>query len=234
VFASRESQDPVFWLLKMVRKETKAAAAPRKARLEAEQSSKAAAAGSPADYSREQNPPSSHEDDGADTSFRNTLINAWISSRMERDKSLLTVSAAAVGLLVALLQDFDEPALPQFVCYIVAFGAFATAIVTAIKIFGRNSDYIFNLVSDPQTPDKDPELERLDNRITRSFYIGLVALALLCAFALLLPSTLPREVTQIDEQTERARPVENSTIGRQPEEPEQLGGTPTRKDSLGK
>jgi len=60
---------------------------------------------------------------------------------MERDRSLLTVSAAAIGLLVTLLTVGDDAPLILSLFYAVAFLAFATVIVSAISVFERNASY---------------------------------------------------------------------------------------------
>lgn len=41
--------------------------------------------------------------EGKNIAYYSVLVNAWIQTRMERDKTLVTLSAAAVGLLVTLL-----------------------------------------------------------------------------------------------------------------------------------
>ena len=42
-----------------------------------------------------------------DEAFRSASINAWIQSKMERDKALLTLSSGGIGLL----EGFAEPGI---------------------------------------------------------------------------------------------------------------------------
>ena len=56
--------------------------------------------------------------EGKNIAFYSTLLSAWIQTKMERDKTLVTLSAAAIGLLVTILTTgWCKSALYSFCIY---------------------------------------------------------------------------------------------------------------------
>ncbi|MDA8663964.1 hypothetical protein N9L66_03280 [Porticoccaceae bacterium] len=41
--------------------------------------------------------------EGKNVAYYSTMLSAWIETKMERDKTLVTLSAAGIGLLVTIL-----------------------------------------------------------------------------------------------------------------------------------
>lgn len=155
-----------------------------------------------------------------DPAFRSALVNAWVSSQMERDKAILTVSSAAIGLLVTLLKFFVPSSL-QVACYIFAFAGFGLAIVSAIRIFERNGHYIRSLLGDDTTPDNDERLESLDKQIKGGFYIGLAAVLILGLSSFVDP-TASKPTPDPDERQEQTTDPNRTGDGLPNEEPQQL------------
>jgi len=79
--------------------------------------------------------------------YYSTMINAWINTRMERDKSVLTLSAAGVGLLVSLLTSVGASSGFEIIFYIFSFIGFLVATFSALYIFKLNADYVENDLS---------------------------------------------------------------------------------------
>jgi hypothetical protein len=113
------------------------------------------------------------EADPREIAFYSALVDAWINTRMERDKSLLTLSSAGIGLLVTLLtagKAHDDVLKPWF---IAGFLSFAATLLLSILVFHRNANLIRALVRDPDAGDR--LLDVLDWLLVGSFLLGVAA-----------------------------------------------------------
>ena len=72
------------------------------------------------------------------------LLEAWIQTRMARDKSLVTLSAGGVGVLVTLLTTLGVSRPWQIWLYICSFIGFLLTIGLALVIYQKNSEQIEN------------------------------------------------------------------------------------------
>lgn len=70
------------------------------------------------------------------------IVEAWINTSMERDKSLLSISSAGVGLLVTLLSIDNSLGSCEVIFYSLAFLGFTLSIISIIKVFGVNKKYL--------------------------------------------------------------------------------------------
>lgn len=97
---------------------------------------------------------------------------------MEKDKSILTLSAAGIGLLVTLLTTVGPHSWIEAIFYALAFAGFTFSALTAVRIFDRNADYLLQLANDKD--ESDPRLRSLDRRLLKGFLFG-VAFTVLIA-----------------------------------------------------
>lgn len=74
--------------------------------------------------------------------FRSVVLQSWVETRMEKDRSLLTLASGGIGLLLTLSTTSGLEGQLQLAVYFAALGAFMTAVLSAIAIFGANSDYL--------------------------------------------------------------------------------------------
>jgi len=116
--------------------------------------------------------------DQKEVAFYSAVVNAWVQTRMERDRSLLALSSGGIGLLVTLLTTVGIVDAWQLVLYIFAASAFATAILSAILIFGRNAEHLRRLATTDECSD-DPSLIRLDTLLLVGFVVGMILLAVI-------------------------------------------------------
>ncbi|MCK5160085.1 MAG: hypothetical protein KAQ99_00775, partial [Candidatus Aureabacteria bacterium] len=66
--------------------------------------------------------------EGKNIAYYQTLLSSWIHTRMERDKAVITLSAAAIGLLVTILTAFGINGIWPRLLVIFAFIGFVGAI----------------------------------------------------------------------------------------------------------
>jgi hypothetical protein len=121
--------------------------------------------------------------DPKDVAFYSAVVSAWIETKMERDKTIVTLSAAAIGLLVTLLTTGGGTTPFALWLYAGAFLGFSVAAVCSIVIFDRNSVFLEKVVKG--TTSNSKTLSRLD-RITLTFFaLGVIFTILIGATAAL-------------------------------------------------
>lgn len=106
------------------------------------------------------------------TAYYSSLVGAWIETRMERDKSLLALSTAGIGLLFTLLTTVGAGSTRMIVLYGVCFVCFLISIVCAITIFGWNATLIQCLLRN-EVPNSR-RLDILDKAVFGCFVAGLI------------------------------------------------------------
>lgn len=105
--------------------------------------------------------------------YYSALVNAWVESNMERDKSILSLSVGAIGLLVGLLSTVGIKNKWELIFYISALIAFIFSIIVILLVFRRNSKYIEDVITN-KNKGQDKILEFLDKLVIFLFIIALV------------------------------------------------------------
>jgi hypothetical protein len=122
-----------------------------------------------------------------DVEFYSSAVNAWFNTALELDKSILTLSSAAIAALLALLAAVGEPTFIGRLLYAFSLGSFVVSIVLTLMIFKRNQELLAHLVND-QLPASQ-KLKRLDVALYWAFGAGIALAGLIGINALL---TLPK------------------------------------------
>lgn len=104
-------------------------------------------------------------------------VNAWLNTKFEHDKSLLTLSAGGIGLLITLLSTTGVKSIETLVLYILALFAFIVCLSTLLWIFRRNAKHLEGVVKGTETTD--PVLVTLDNVAISSFLMGVLFSAII-------------------------------------------------------
>lgn len=107
-----------------------------------------------------------------DVQFYGAAMGAWINTALEHDKSLMTLSAGGIGLLVTLLSTVGVGNVILLVLYIAAMLAFLVCVVGVLGVFRRNQTHIKQVVDGKDDPD--PVLHALDAAARASFGIGAI------------------------------------------------------------
>jgi hypothetical protein len=108
--------------------------------------------------------------------FYSALVEAWIETRMEKDKTLLTLATAGIGFLTTLLTTVGPAGWYQLWLYGFAGAAFICTIVTAILVFDQNSRHLEDVILHNVKGD-DKLLVRLDLVVFLSFVVGVILTA---------------------------------------------------------
>lgn len=100
------------------------------------------------------------------------IVNAWVSTKLERDKSLLTLSAGGIGLLVTLLTTVGSSCLLIIIFYLFSISGFVICLISLISIFNRNAVYLTKVVNEGIR--YDIRLKKLDKIALCSFILAVI------------------------------------------------------------
>ncbi|WP_024607830.1 hypothetical protein [Pseudoalteromonas sp. TAB23] len=106
--------------------------------------------------------------------FQSQSYSSFYNTTMEKDKSILTLSVAGMGFLLTLLQLAKNISYFEFIFFLIAALGYLVAIYSVISIFGKNSNFIIELVNKRDTSVKQYQLDILDKTAIRSFYLAIV------------------------------------------------------------
>jgi hypothetical protein len=121
---------------------------------------------------------------GKNIAHYSVLLTAWIQTRMERDKTLVTLSAAGIGLLVTILSTGVVKSSLQLVLCGGAISAFLITIWSCVQIYQRNSLHLEQELR-ANYPKKDFKLETFDRISLYAFFI-----AVFCAVGIAVVSVV--------------------------------------------
>lgn len=114
--------------------------------------------------------------EGKNVAFYSNLLSAWIQTKMERDKTLITLSSAAIALLVTILTTVGINQIYALLLCVAAFLCFGLCIGTSLHIYQLNSIHLENELG---SEIKDIKLEKFDKFSYVSFLFGVF---FLCSF----------------------------------------------------
>lgn len=89
---------------------------------------------------------------------------------MERDRSLLNLSAGAIGLIVTLMTTVGVTSTCELFLYVTANLVFGATIILILHVFKLNKIYLLNLAND--NPADDNKLKKYGNSIFVLFIYG--------------------------------------------------------------
>ncbi len=104
-------------------------------------------------------------------------VTAWFNTKLEHDKSLITLSTGGIGLLVTLLSTVGVASMESLVLYILAIISFVTCVGVVLWIFRRNATHLQAVIKNQAYTD--PVLAVLDWIGILSFWFGVVFTAVI-------------------------------------------------------
>jgi hypothetical protein len=112
-----------------------------------------------------------------DRLFYSAMINAWLHTKIERDKQLLTLSSSAIGLLVTLLRTVGVSSWLQIALFSVTLFAFLVTVISILIILGKNATRIQETLNGSETRNR--ALALLDEVATISFIMGMIMVVII-------------------------------------------------------
>lgn len=111
--------------------------------------------------------------EGKNIAHYSVLLGAWIQTKMERDKTLVTLSAAAIGLLITILTTVGVRSIWEIPIFAIAIISFLITIWSSLVIYQLNSQHLEDAIRG--SSERDPKLEKYDKCSIRAFIIGSVS-----------------------------------------------------------
>jgi len=106
--------------------------------------------------------------------YNSQTYASFYNTRMEKDKTLLTLSIATLGFIITYMSSAFET-LFQTILIVLASGSLLYTSHIIIKIFDKNADYLIACIQSTFEPESQRQtLENLDKKATRSFYFGIL------------------------------------------------------------
>lgn len=99
-------------------------------------------------------------------------VEAWYTTRLELDKSLLTLSAGGIGLLLTLMSAFGAHTIESLILYILALLCFVVCLGAVLCMFSRNSTHVEAVIHESAV--SDPWLSAFDRIAVSSFLAGVI------------------------------------------------------------
>jgi hypothetical protein len=99
-------------------------------------------------------------------------VTAWFNTRLEHDKSLLTLSTAGIGVLVTLGSRITLISWITLLSYALALASFIFCLAAVLWIYKRNSRYLEQMIQ--ANSASDPVLDILDRAAIISFGLGIL------------------------------------------------------------
>lgn len=130
----------------------------------------------------EMSPDNTSVEDQKKVAFYGSMVEAWIATRMEKDRTLLTLSVGGVGLLATLLTTVGASSRCELLLYGLAGASFIGAAICAISIFEGNARHLREVITKNVSGD-DPSLVRRDTILFLLFLAGVVFTAFVGASA---------------------------------------------------
>jgi len=159
--------------------------------------------------SRKVAPPAAQQED----LFYGALVGAWLNTKLERDKSVLMLSAGAVGLLATLMTTVGPYTYIAIALYAVGTIAFAGALVIVLIVFDRNAKHLEQAARDPKA--HDPVLAKMDTASFWLFVVGAVVLGALGFMTAVEKIHTRTEASMANsDQTKSAIPASGDTLQR--------------------
>lgn len=152
-------------------------------------------------------------DDQKKIEFYAASVSAWYESSLEHDKSLLTLSAGGIGLLITLLTTVGLGTAEALVLYVGAISSFVVSLVSVLRVFRGNQKHIEDVLSG-KNPSTDPALSRLDVTAIWSFGLGVVFTAVIGISAAIHSLTTKEKImTNETQKTTTTVPLRESFNG---------------------
>lgn len=117
-------------------------------------------------------------DDHKTVEFYSAAVTAWFNTALEHDKSILTLAAGGIGLLITLLTTVGLSTAEALVLYVFAICCFVIAIVSVLIVFRNNKPHIENILAGKLT-GSDPRLAKVDAVAVWAFGLGVVLTAII-------------------------------------------------------
>lgn len=144
--------------------------------------------------------------------FNSQSYASFYNTKLEKDKSILTLSVAGLGFLITFTNFANKLSTFSFIAFILSAIAYIICIFNVINIFEKNALYIIEITNDS---DKAEELEltlrKHDKIAIYSFYIGIL-LSFIVGLSTAIPSSEHKEQSMSDQNKNQTSESNDSPL----------------------
>lgn len=109
------------------------------------------------------------------TAHYSASITAWFGTKMEKDKSLLTLASAGIGILVSI----GATSRTERIFYVLAISFFVFTVFCTLVVFELNAKLIESLIREEKMDRLGKTAQRVDHALILSFLLGVISFAVL-------------------------------------------------------
>ncbi|EEY99103.1 hypothetical protein VOA_001452 [Vibrio sp. RC586] len=107
--------------------------------------------------------------------FNSQSYASFYNTKLEKDKSILTLSVAGLGFLITFTNFAEKLGTFAYVAFILAALAYLFCVFNVITIFEKNALYIIEVTTDSdKASELEVQLRKHDKRAIYSFYLGIL------------------------------------------------------------
>jgi hypothetical protein len=100
------------------------------------------------------------------------LLTAWIHTKMEHDKTLVTISIGGIGYLISVLTLVGIKSFWEIPLFLGGFSGFLITLFAALSIYKKNAQHLENELRESVVNNVKPKLDQLDQVIMWAFRIA--------------------------------------------------------------
>ncbi|WP_434139148.1 hypothetical protein [Photobacterium leiognathi] len=124
--------------------------------------------------------------------FNSQSYASFYNTKLEKDKSILTLSVAGLGFLITFTNFAEKLGIFAYIAFISAALAYLFCVFNVITIFEKNALYIIEITTDSdKVSELEIQLRKHDKRAIYSFYLGIL-LSLVLGISTSVQSQLKR------------------------------------------
>jgi len=142
---------------------------------------------------------------GKNVAHYSVMLTAWMQTKMEHDKTLVTLSFGGIALLVTVINLTGLWSLWSIVLFASAFVGFLLTIGCALVIYERNAAHIESQI---RGEIKDFKLELLDKFLKFSFLFGAVCAIFASTLSIWSKQMAESNKTTMQQSNESLRGIE--------------------------
>ena len=107
--------------------------------------------------------------------FNSQSYASFYNTKLEKDKSILTLSVAGLGFLITFTNFAEKLGAFAYFAFLFAALAYLFCVFNVITIFEKNALYIIEVTTDSdKASELEVQLRKHDKRAIYSFYLGIL------------------------------------------------------------
>lgn len=107
--------------------------------------------------------------------FNSQSYASFYNTKLEKDKSILTLSVAGLGFLITFTNFAEKLDSYSYIVFLLAALAYLFCVFNVITIFEKNAIYLIEVTTDSDKANElELQLRKHDKRAIYSFYFGIL------------------------------------------------------------